>query len=74
MNKLFLSIFAGALAFATTAHLDAQDASPVAGIGLPAGQKAPDFNLKDQNGREHSLQELTKKGSVALVFYRSADW
>ena len=42
--------------------------------GLKVGAKAPKFILKDQQGAEHSLDELLKKGKVALVFYRSADW
>ena len=53
----------------------------VASVGLAAdpppvevGQKAPAFTLKDQNGVEQSLDALLKKGKVAIVFYRSADW
>ena len=42
--------------------------------GLGIGEKAPRFTLKDQNGKERSLDELLKKGNVALVFYRSASW
>ena len=42
--------------------------------GLKVGEKAPDFKLKDQNGEERTLKDLTKDGSVALVFYRSASW
>jgi cytochrome oxidase Cu insertion factor (SCO1/SenC/PrrC family) len=42
--------------------------------GLEVGTKAPRFTLKDQRGTERSLDELLKKGKVALVFYRSADW
>ena len=42
--------------------------------GLSVGQKAPAFTLKDQNDRDVSLESLLKKGPVALVFYRSADW
>ncbi|MGI8432535.1 MAG: hypothetical protein ACR2MW_09645 [Chthoniobacterales bacterium] len=38
------------------------------------GQNAPGFTLKDQNAREVSLAALLKKGPVALVFFRSADW
>jgi len=43
-------------------------------VGLDVGQKAPDFTLKDQNDRDVALDSLLKKGPVALVFYRSADW
>jgi cytochrome oxidase Cu insertion factor (SCO1/SenC/PrrC family) len=42
--------------------------------GLKVGEKAPRFTLKDQEGKERSLDEFLKKGKVALVFYRSADW
>ena len=42
--------------------------------GPKIGAKAPSFTLKDQNGKERSLDELLKKGNVALVFYRSASW
>lgn len=42
--------------------------------GLAIGQKAPAFTLRDQTDRDISLSSLLKKGPVALVFYRSADW
>ena len=42
--------------------------------GLNVGEPAPKFTLKDQEGRERSLDEFLTKGKVALVFYRSADW
>ena len=42
--------------------------------GLKVGQKAPAFKLKDQTGRERSLEEMLKAGQVAVVFHRSADW
>ena len=55
---------------------------PGAGKGKPAPEeqtglqvgRAPKFTLKDQEGKDRSLDELLKKGKVALVFYRSADW
>jgi peroxiredoxin len=42
--------------------------------GLKVGAKAPAFTLKDQAGKERSLDEFQKQGKVALVFYRSASW
>jgi hypothetical protein len=42
--------------------------------GIAVGQKAPDFTLKDQNDHDVSLAVVLKKGPVALVFFRSADW
>ncbi len=38
--------------------------------GLFLNSKAPDFKLKDQNGKEVSLKELRKKGQTVLIFYR----
>ncbi len=42
--------------------------------GIKVSEKAPEFTLKDQNGAEVSLADLTKKSRVALIFYRSANW
>ncbi len=42
--------------------------------GLAVGQTAPSFALKDQTGKEVALPALLKKGPVAVVFHRSADW
>jgi peroxiredoxin len=42
--------------------------------GPAIGTKAPAFTLKDQTGKERTLEEVLKKRKVALVFYRSADW
>ena len=49
-------------------------AAPKELTGLKVGARAPGFTLKDQEGRERTLDEFLKKGKVALVFYRSADW
>ena len=48
--------------------------SPEEQTGLKVGATAPRFTLKDQEGKERSLDEFLNKGKVALVFYRSADW
>ncbi len=48
--------------------------APEEQTGLKVGEKAPTFALKDQEGKERTLDEFLKKGKVALVFYRSADW
>jgi cytochrome oxidase Cu insertion factor (SCO1/SenC/PrrC family) len=42
--------------------------------GVKVGEKAPRFTLKDQEGKDRSLDEFLAGGKVALVFYRSADW
>ena len=38
---------------------------------LAAGSKAPDFELKDADGRMHRLSDALARGPVALVFYKS---
>jgi cytochrome oxidase Cu insertion factor (SCO1/SenC/PrrC family) len=48
--------------------------APEEQTGLKVGSRAPTFTLKDQTGKERTLDELLTKGKVALVFYRSADW
>jgi cytochrome oxidase Cu insertion factor (SCO1/SenC/PrrC family) len=48
--------------------------APEEQTGLKVGARALKFALTDQHGAERSLDELLKKGKVALVFYRSADW
>ena len=68
-----------ALALALLAALNVQakaqgKPAPEELTGLKVGAKAPGFRLKDQQGQERSLDEFLKKGKVALVFYRSADW
>ena len=71
LTRLAASLIAGHLLMA----LGAITAEPAPEkVGLDVGQKAPAFTLKDQNDREVALDSLLKKGPVALVFYRSADW
>ena len=53
----------------------ADDTADKAVPGIRIGAAAPDFQLKDQNGESRKLSEFVKSGeSIALVFYRSADW
>ncbi len=37
---------------------------------VKVGQKAPDFELKNVDGKDVVLRELLKKGMVVLGFYR----
>lgn len=48
--------------------------APEEQTGVKVGEEAPKFILKDQDGKERSLDDLLRKGPVALVFYCSADW
>jgi peroxiredoxin len=56
-----------AFALATVTIVNAQDKKPE---GLFINSKAPEFTVKDQNGKQVNLKELRKKGPVVLVFYR----
>ena len=60
--------------FATTLTACAADPAPEDKTGIKVGDKAPEFKLKDQAGKERALSEFLKDGPVALVFYRSASW
>lgn len=68
-TRLAATLIAGCLLMALHASAAAPEKN-----GLAVGQKAPAFTLKDQNDRDVSLESLLKKGPVALVFHRSADW
>ena len=57
-----------------TASATATKPAPPEMTGMAVGRVAPDFTLKDQNDRDVSLATLLKKGPVAIVFFRSADW
>lgn len=45
-----------------------------AGDSIKVGDKFPSLNLKDQAGEAFDLSGTLKKGPVALVIFRSADW
>ena len=63
MKTIYILLLA--LFFANT--LFAQD-SPMNGLNV--NDKAPNFELKDQNGKLVNLSNELKNGSVILVFYR----
>ena len=43
-------------------------------LGPQVGQRVPDFNLKDQNGKPWTLDSIMGFKGAMLVFFRSADW
>jgi cytochrome oxidase Cu insertion factor (SCO1/SenC/PrrC family) len=43
--------------------------SAPAPMQLKVGDSAPDFTLRDQNGKEVSLKDFRGKKTVALAFY-----
>jgi len=46
----------------------------VSTLGPQAGQRVPDFSLRDQAGRTRTLQSIIGPRGAMLVFFRSADW
>lgn len=69
---MWTSLIAG-LTLVVNSAFGAEPASP-AKTGLEVGKKAPEWSLNDQHGKTQTLSSYLKKGPVALVFYRSADW
>ena len=58
---------------ATSAFAQAKEA-PAEMTGINVGEKAPDFTLTGHDGNEYVLSDLVKKGKVAVMFFRSANW
>jgi hypothetical protein len=46
----------------------------VSKLGPQVGERIPDFDLKDQNGKSWTLQSILGPKGAMLVFFRSADW
>ena len=64
MSRWFAALAALALVgWPAAAQKKDKDKDP----GPKVGDEAPTFTLKDQDGKERSLAELTKKGKVAQV-------
>ncbi len=60
MRKLLLSIAALLITLGSVAPARAQ---------LKVGDKAPDFTLPDQNGKQVKLSDFLGKKNVVLAFY-----
>ncbi len=58
------------LVFATTLFFSISLSAQTVPKGLNLNDKAPEFTAKDQAGKDISLKNELKKGSVVLVFYR----
>ncbi len=85
MTKTVLpSAFAASLMVLVTQSVAAQSpqVSPTAArpridvsrLGPQVGDRVPDFQLPDQNGRSRSLASIMGAKGAMLVFIRSADW
>ncbi len=66
-----------AATFVTLLHAQTPQIQPaveLARLGPQVGERVPDFELPDQNGRPHTLQSILGPNGAMLVFYRSAGW
>ena len=69
---------------ATAGAIPAQSGAPTSGAGPlpvplekrgpPLGSVAPAFRLRDPLDREQTLETLSGRGGLVLLFVRSADW
>jgi hypothetical protein len=70
--RMLMTSLPGLLVAAVLLPAAAQEKAPPGAATV--GTKAPAFTLKDQAGKDRSLEELVKQGPVAVVFHRSAGW
>ena len=74
------SVSVAALLTAMAAYMPARAQSQprqkvdVSKLGPQVGDRVPDFNLKDQNGKNFNLKSIMGPKGAMLVFLRSADW
>ena len=75
-SRSLISIVVGSVLLVLAAATNAQSRTPVdvTTLGPQVGERVPDFNLPDQNGRKHSLQSLMGPNGILLLFHRSAEW
>jgi cytochrome oxidase Cu insertion factor (SCO1/SenC/PrrC family) len=71
--RAMLAVLSLALAAPDVGAQGQANPAPEDRAGLKVGEKAPRFTLKDQQGRERSLDSCSRRAR-SLVFYRSADW
>ena len=73
ISWLALTLVAGLLAAVPQSPPD-RTPIDVSKLGPQVGERVPDFNLKDQNGKSWTLQSILGPKGAMLVFFRSADW
>lgn len=79
MNRLAICSAAAAIALGTLgartpAAQSRRQPIDVSKLGPQVGERVPDFNLKDQNGKSWTLESIMGPKGAMLVFQRSADW
>jgi cytochrome oxidase Cu insertion factor (SCO1/SenC/PrrC family) len=69
-----IAVLAGVTSGAPQSNPTPRARVDVSKLGPQVGERVPDFNLKDQNGRSWTLQSIMGPKGAMLVFFRSADW
>ena len=67
-------LVAGAATVGAPQSPPARQRVDVSKLGPQVGERVPDFNLKDQNGKSWNLRSIMGPKGAMLVFFRSADW
>ena len=75
-SKTPISVSAFLLLIAATTMLNAQTRQEVDvhSLGPQVGERVPNFELPDQNGRLQTLDSIMGPNGAMLLFHRSADW
>jgi cytochrome oxidase Cu insertion factor (SCO1/SenC/PrrC family) len=74
ISWIFIAVLAGATTGAAQSNSTPRARVDVSQRGPQVGERVPDFNLKDQNGKSWTLQSVVGPKGAMLVFFRSADW
>lgn len=69
-----LTTFIIATVFAAAQTPQVKPAAELATLGPQVGDRVPEFELKDQAGRTHTLKSVLGPNGAMIVFYRSASW
>ena len=69
-----IAALVGVFAGSPQSNSPARTRIDVSTFGPQVGERVPDFNLKDQNGKIWTLRSVMGPKGAMLVFFRSADW
>jgi peroxiredoxin len=74
MRPFLLLFFLAALLAPVIQAQGARTRVDVSKLGPQVGDRVPEFRLRDQTGKEQTLQSIAGSRGTMLVFVRSADW
>lgn len=74
MQAVRLAVATVAVLGASAVMSGARQQVDVNTLGPQPGQKAIEFRLPDQQGRDRTLASVAGPKGTMLVFFRSADW